>query len=158
MNHKGQSQIGLLIGLAIVLIVGVILLQASAQQVGSVTNTITAANITFTGVANGTESNIPGRSWSDLVVYNVTNDFLIASGNYTLANNQVVDGVLTATLTPDASTPVAGHDWLLSGVFQPETYIDDSGGRALSNIIILLFALALAVVAMIPTIKQKFDL
>lgn len=155
MNNKGELDIGVIISLAIVLIVGVILFQASAQQVGDVTNTVTVANQSFTGVANDTVVNIAGKSWSNLVVYNTTGNVIVLAANYTLANNQVVNGEETATLTPDATLSVRGHEWNLSGTYQPTTYISDGGGRAISNLIIILFAVALVAISVIAAGKNR---
>lgn len=162
MNRKAQIGMGEILTVFIAVLVGVILFTASAQQIGEATNTITLTNVTFTGVANETESNIFGKSWSNLVVINVTNATggtegipTIDSGNYTLANDQVVNGELTATLTPDASIGFAGFDWQLSGIVQPTTYISSGGGRAIANIILVFFGLAIAIVTLFPTLRNK---
>ncbi|HEC40002.1 hypothetical protein LCGC14_0509390 [marine sediment metagenome] len=155
MNRKGQVELGAILIAFIVVIVGVVLMVASAGLIGDTTNTITATNISFTG-ANGTTTNIPGKFWSDLVVYNETGDYLIGSGNYTLINNAVVNGEETARLTRAAPLALeATHNWNLSGVYQPTTYITNSGGRAIANIIIIFFALAIAVVTLFPTLRNK---
>ncbi len=161
MNNKGQSQIGILISLAIVLIVGVILLQASAQQVGSTVNTINFTNVTFAAPANGGSLNLQGKLVTDFVAINRTNGTgvepgpIIAAGNFTINNNQVTNGELTANLTVD-DAEFAGFDWNITYTTQPATFISESGGRALANIIILLFALALLVVSIMPVVRQKF--
>ena len=155
MNRKGQIDLGSILLVFIVVIVGVVLLTASAGLVGDTTNTLTATNISFTG-ANATTTNIDGKFWSDLVVYNASNDYIIGSGNYTLVNNQVVNGEETARLIRAAPlTLEATHNWNLSGTFQPTTYISNSGGRAIANIIVIFFALAIAVITLFPTLRNK---
>lgn len=155
MNRQGQMDLGVILIVFITVIVSVVLFTTAAQLIGDSTNTVTVANITFETPANGTAGNIFGKSWTSLVVYNATDDFLIDSNNYTLANNQVVNGVLTATLTPDASIEWADFDWHLSGVVEPTTYISSGGGRAIANIIVVFFALAIVVVALSPTFRNK---
>lgn len=152
MNNKGQMGIGILISIAITVIVGAVLLVTSAQNVGDTTNTIGATNITQT-VVDGTAVNIPGRSWEGLVVHNISG-FLIPAANYTLANDQVVNGDLTATLV--ANQPlVFGLSWNLTGTYQPSTYISSSGGRSIAGLITIFFALAIAVVALLPALQSK---
>ncbi|KKN08059.1 hypothetical protein LCGC14_1060580 [marine sediment metagenome] len=157
MNKKGQmDMMSTIIGIFMLVIVGVVLMTTSAQLVGDTTNTQAAANASFTG-ANATTTNIQGKFWSDLVVYNVTNDQIIGSGNYTLTNNVVVDGEETARLEKHAPLALqAGHTWLISGTIQPTTYISGSGGRAIANLIVIFFAIAIMIVALTPTLKNKF--
>ncbi len=165
MNKKGQSQvpqIGVFIGLFIVLLVGLILLQSSAQQVGDVINTvIVSPNETITAPANGAAINLNGRAVTDFVAFNLTNGtvghpLVITSGNFTILDNQVINGLLTARLQVDDAL-FENEEWNVSYVYEPETFITSSGGRALASLIILLFAIALVVLSMLPVVKQKFS-
>ncbi len=157
MNNKGQSQVGVLLLLAIVLIVGVVLFQASAQEVGKATNTIEISNQSISTVVNGTSQFLTNmRALSSVVIFNETGDIEIGSGNFTVVNNAIdpTTGGLAVNITPDATTGFLSA-WQVSGTSQPTTFIADSGGRALANIIILLFAVALAVISIAPTARQK---
>ncbi len=165
MNKKGQSQvsqIGVFIGLFIVLLVGLILLQSSAQQVGDVVNTVTlTVNQTITAPANGAAINLNGRAVSSFVAFNLTNGtvghtLLITSGNFTILDNQVVNGLLTARLQVDDAL-YENEEWNVTYIYEPETFIGSSGGRALANLIILMFAISLLIISILPVVKQRFE-
>ena len=165
MNKKGQvvsKELGLIIIVAITLIVGVIFFQLIAQQVGESTNTIAVANHTLDTVVNGTTQYLTDyRAISSVLVYNKTNGTAgtqgpeIGSGNYTVTNNVIhpTTGALTVSILPDATSDVIGI-WYISGTAQPLTYIADSGGRTVAGLIAIFFALAVAVVALTPTLRS----
>ena len=162
MNKKGETDIGIgmIIVVAMVAIIGAVFLQAIAQQVGDVTNTIDVANDSISNVNGTTLANLlqlSGKFVSGVVVYNATSDYLIGSGNYTIYNNQVINGAETAGI--NVSTEVAGGiddgDWQISYTYQPTTYDANSGGRAVARIIVIFFALAIAVAMLIPTMRSK---
>ena len=140
----------------ILVLVGVILFLPIAQQVGSSTNTISVTDETHTMPANGGTITLTAyKSLSSFVAKNATGGETIAAGNYTVSNNQLVNGALAVQITVD-DAEYASSDWNLSFVGEPTDYISSSGGRAMANLIPLLFALALAIVALYPTMKEKF--
>lgn len=165
MNKKGESQVGVLLGLAILLIVGVVLFQASAQEIGGAVNTVALANQSLTGAAvDATAQFLPFRALSGVLVFNATGDNEVVATNYTVANNVInpTTGALSVSITPNSPAPELGFGegtWTVDATAQPTTYIAESGGRAIANIILLLFAVALAVLAIAPTVRQKlFDM
>ncbi len=84
------------------------------------------------------------------------NESLIGSGNYTITNN-VIDpttGGLAVRVDPNA-TVGWNFGWQISGTAQPLTYVPDSGSRAVTNLIVIFFALAVMVAALEPTIRMK---
>lgn len=166
MNRKGATtEMGVLIALAITLIVGVILFTASAQQVGDAVNTFPIVNQSIDTVVNGTAQFLTTiRALGSVVIFNETNGTTgftaqapeIDSGEYTIANNQIdpTAGGLAVSITPDTGATTKSA-WQVSGTAQPTTYIDDAGGRAIANVIILLFAVAIAMIAIIPAARSK---
>ena len=96
---------------------------------------------------------------SGFSAYNLTNAtggggaVLIGSGNYTIKNNQVINGALATTITVD-SAEYAGEQWNLTFTGQSLTYIPSSGGRAMASLIVIFFALLIAVVALEPTLRS----
>lgn len=161
MNKKGETEIGigLIIIVAMIAIIGAVFLQAIAQQVGDVTNTIDVANESVTDT-NGTTLaliyQLEGKFVTDVVVYNATDDIIISSGNYTIYQNQVIDGVETAGMNVSADELYTGlGTWNVSYTYQPTTYDANSGGRAVAGIIVIFFALAIAVAMLIPTMRSK---
>jgi hypothetical protein len=156
MNNKGQmNMIGGLVMLAIAIIVGTILLQGSAQNIGGVVNTVTVANISLGAkVVNQTAQYITGyKALSNVVVINETNGVVIGAGNYTLTNNVVYNGQETVKIVPDTTAEFKSI-WKVSGTGQPLTYASDGGSRSVTSLIVVLMALALASVAVGFAIKS----
>jgi uncharacterized protein (UPF0333 family) len=168
MNKKGQvSQgLGIVILIAITLIVGVIFFQVIAQEVGSSTSTVELANHSLDVVVNGTAQYLTDyRALGSVVILNATNSTggsdgttpTIASGNYTVTNNVIhpTTGDLCVRILPDGN-PNSNYTsaWQVSGTAQPLTYIADSGGRAVASLIVIFFALAVAVIALEPTLRS----
>ena len=159
MNNDKKGQIvgvGVLIVVALTIIVGVILMQASAQSVGDVTNTMTITNQSF-AAANNTLYTFSYKALTGVVIYNNTADVVIGVGNYTVTNNVITDGALTTTVAVNFSSAVyAGDGWNISATAQPTTY-GDGASRAIAGLIIIFFALAIAVIALTPVLKNKLD-
>jgi hypothetical protein len=160
MTNKGQIEIGGILIVFILAIVGLVLLTASAQLVGDVTNTVDVANASIAN-DNGTTlaalTQLNGKFVSDVVVYNATGDVIILSGNWTIFNNQVVNGVETALIntTPEITGGIDDGEWQISYTNQPTTYISSGGGRAIAGVIIIFFALAIAIITLFPTLRNK---
>ena len=163
-DKKAQTnELGMIIIIAVTLIVGVILFQAIAQQVGEATNTVAVANQSETLAANGASIYIEEYSaLNSVVVYNATNSTggtagipIIGSGNYTVTNNAInpTTNALSVQITTDdaeyASTAVQ-----VSGTAEPLTYISNSGARSVASLIAIFFALSIAVVALSPTLRS----
>ena len=161
MNRQGQVELGAILLAFIVVIVGVVLMVASAQLVGDTTNTQSFTNISLAAPANGATVNLNGKFVTDFVAINSTNATggqddipVIGAGNFTIVNNQVVNGEETARITVD-DTQFQSTNWNVTYTTQPTTYISNSGGRAIANIIIVFFALAIVVVTLFPTLRNK---
>jgi len=160
MNKKGQLDItmGVILITFIAVLVGVVLFQVIAQGVGSSINTVAVANQSLGDADNDTTvymTNI--RAISDVVIYNESADVIIPSTNYTVTNNVVYQGALSVSVLPTTGTyeETDGHEWTISGTAQPLTYIPDSGGRAMASLIVVFFALAVAVIALEPTLRSR---
>jgi len=164
MNKKaeGMDGLGVVLVAFIAALVGlVIFASAIVPIVGQVTNTATITNASFTAPAIGSESNIGGKAVSSFVAYNATGlptasgfngTAHIGDGNYTIADNQLVNGDLTATY----NTSLAGYVGALnvSYISQPVSYISDAGGRALAGLIAVFAALAIMITALSPTFRS----
>jgi len=157
MNKKGQEGLGMIIVVAITLIVGVILFTAISQQVGTSTSTITVVNESIDTVVNGTAQYFTGyRALSDVVILNETGTTILLATNYTITNNVInpTTGALSVRIVPDA-TEIFKSAWRVSGTAQGTDYIADSGSRAVAGMIAIFFALAIAVVALTPTLRSN---
>lgn len=163
MNNRGEMNVtGLIIVVAITLVVGLILFQAIAQEVGKSTNTVAWENKSLASAStNGlTQYLTDCRALSDVVVFNATNDVEIPADNFTVVNNVLdTNGALAVNFTSHGVPTGAGTAynrglWQVSGTCQPTNYIADSGGRAMANLIVVMFALAVLVVALTPTLRN----
>jgi len=156
MNKKGQIGVGVIMVSFIVILLGIIFTQSIAQSVGESINTIAIANQSETLAANGADIYIEEyRALSDVVILNSTNS-LITAGNYTVTNNAIdpTTGDLSVKITTDDAA-FASEVVKVSGTAQPLTYIADGGSRAMASLIVIMFALAVAVIALGPTIQSK---
>ena len=165
MNKNGETGnlVGLLVLTAITVIVGVILLQASAQNVGTATNSQTLVNQSLpSATVNLTGQYITNcKEISGTVMFNATGNVEIPATNWSIAN-RVIDpssGQLAVNVTPNASfgagTGFNKGIWKISGTCLPLTYEDDSGGRSMLGMVVIMFAIGIAVVALVPVLKQK---
>lgn len=159
MNRKGESNyIGIILIAFVVIVVGIALFQAAAQQVGESVNTVALENdTTMTIAVNDTAQYITTcRALSGVVIFNETNDVPVPSAQYAVVNNVVhpTTGDLSVSITPDAAAEYKTI-WTIDATCQPLTYITDSGGRAMANIIIIFFALAIAVVGLYLVYEGK---
>lgn len=153
-NKKGQVGLQEILYVFIAVLVGVVLFQAIAQQVGSTTNTVEVANTSLDTVVNGTAQYLTDyRAISSVVIYNETGDVIVGSGNYTITNNVVYNGALAVKILPDASENWTTA-WKVSGTAQPLTYIADSGARSMAALIVIFFALLVAVIAISPVARS----
>ncbi len=152
MDKKGQT-LGTFLVVFITVLVGVVLFQVIAQNVGSSTNTV-SVDMNITAPANGGVYNFTDYgALNSVVIKNATSGTTISSGNYTIANNQVVNGELATTLTVD-DAEYAGLLWNVVATGEPIGYIPNSGGRAMAALIVVFFALAVVVVAVEPTLRS----
>ena len=151
---KAQMDISMILYTFIAVLVGLILFEVVAQQVGQTTDTATIANHSQTaGSAGESIYLVNWRALSDVVIWNETYN-VIGSGNYTIENNVIYNGALSVNVTVD-DAEFEGLGWKISGTAQPLTYIANSGGRSLVGIITIFFALAIVVAAMYPVISSK---
>ena len=161
MDKKGEmNTAGLVIMVAVTLIVGLVLFQVIAQEVGSATHTTQLVNQSLPATTtNGTVQYITNcRALSDVLVWNASNDVEVADTGYTITNNVVHDGALSVSILPAA--PVADAYnlgvWTVDGTCQPLTYIADAGARSIAGLIAIFFALAVLVIALVPTLRNDF--
>lgn len=155
MNKKGQTM-GMILGVFMMVLVGVVLFQASAQNIGEVRDTVTLANDSLSSNADNNTLiyYTDYKKFENVVIYNETGNVLIPAANYTVTNNVVYNGALAVSINPDVSSKYQ-YKWQVSATAYPTTYDDSSGGRALAGIIVILFAMAIAVVTLQPTLRSK---
>lgn len=168
MNNKGQQfTVAAVILLFISLLVGLVLFPIIGQYVGSVTDTYfenaTITGVQFTMPADGATIDLTGQELMDTpFVQNASGTTIVCSGADT--NCTIAEGVSTSTglkrirLTANG-TEHQGQTLNISYEYGPEGYIDSAGGRSITTLITLFFALAIALVALVPSFRNKlFDL
>lgn len=158
MNRQGQMGIGGIVMIFITILIGAIFLQVIAQSVGESVNTVDLANQTETLAANGASIYIDDwRAIIDPVILNATDNTTIAAGNYTVTNDVVnpTTGSLSVKITTDDAA-YASSAVKISGTAQPTTYMADGGSRAMANLIVIMFALAVLVVVIGPAVSKEF--
>lgn len=155
-GKKGEANmVGIIITVAVALIVGIVLFQATAQEVGKSVNTI-AINENFTAPANGTAYHFTSyQRLTGVTITNASNGVSILAGNYTITNYDLQNGALAVQLVPDANAGYRAVSWNIVATAEPLGYIADSGGRAIANTIIILLAVAIALVALYPVYESK---
>jgi len=156
MNKQGKVNFGFgnLIVAFVLIIVGMAFFLTISQTLGGVTETYTSINETFTATASSVQ-NLRGQAVTETIsVTNQTSGTEIPSTLYTISNNQVVDGLLTATVTINATGEDVGAGWNLSYGYEPEGYIGGAS-RSIALIIPIMFALAIVVIAIVPSLRSE---
>jgi hypothetical protein len=158
MDKKAQLGLGMILITFIAIIVGVILFQAIAQQAGSATTLSTLVNQSIGEQVNGTTYYLAGyKAISDVTMLgNGTVGVPLTSTNYTITNNVIhpTTGELTLSILPNSAL-YSETDWKISGTAESTTYVSNSGARAMVSLIAIFFALAVAVIALTPTLREK---
>lgn len=162
MNKKGQAgTIGLVMIVTITVIVGLVLLTGTAPFIGTATQTGTfTGQVTPSGLLPGID--LTGQELITLTsVINGSGAAVDCTANFTIA-----EGVSPRTGTKriimqntSLGTQACGNGGAASKInltytYGPEGYIDDAGGRAIAPLILIFFALAIAVVALIPSLRS----
>lgn len=157
MNRKGQiGGVGAILMLVIGVIVCLVLLQASAPGIATVTSTVSVTNQTVTAPAtNGNATILSGQAATVITVTNATSGTLIPASNYTIRNYVLSNGVLVNTFTSNGGD----GGWQGKGInvtytYEPYGYATDSGSRAVAGFILLFAALAIAIFALVPTLRS----
>lgn len=158
MDKKGQLNLGIILTAFIILIVGLALFLAIAQTVGESTNTLTynstalgtAGRITFP--AAGASIDLTGQELESTPTVVFSNGTLCGADNYTItegiSNTTGVKTILFTTL--DNAGAIAN----VSYVYGPDGYIESGASRSIAGLIAIFFALAIAVIALEPTMRS----
>lgn len=161
MNKKGfeGSSVGMLIVVAVAIIVGLVLLQQSATNVGTLTTMDTVTNSQITAPAVGSSITLQGQAVSGFSATNGTSGDAIPASNYTITSRVVSNGQLVSTLTALDGTTIGWQGKLINVTYtyEPYGYDTSSGGRAIANLIIVFFAIGIAVIALAVILKEKMD-
>lgn len=149
MNSKGQMVgVGSLLILFIGIVVCISLLPGIYGPIGQTTITNTYTNQTVTFPAVNSSISLSGREVvGSVVAFNATNGTTpqITGNNFTITNNQVVNGALVARLKVNDGNLFAGQSVNLTYTVEPDTYPDESGSRSMIQLIAIFAAIAIFV-------------
>lgn len=158
MNKKGNIDgLGVIIGTFLAVIVGLTIFSGSIiPTIGETTTLANINNHSFTTPAVNATVNLPGKTASEVYIINGTGSesAAIGAGNYTITDNVVVNGELTATYQT-LDNGMVGQIVNLSYVAQPTNYIADSGARSLTGLIAVFSALAILVAAIVAVTGSR---
>ena len=140
-----KLQVGGILMAAVVIIAALAMSPTIFQNIGTVTNTVTTTQtITFPA---GTALNLVGQAVSSVSAVNATGGETITSGNWTVSNYVVENGVLVAKIN-NVTTRYAGSSVNITYTYEPLGYAKEGGTRAVVPLIAIFAALAVAVVAL----------
>lgn len=160
-NKKGQSigAVGLVIVGAVGILVAMIFMSASSNNVATFTTTNTVNNQTgLTYPANGSSITLNGQAivaGTTPIVINKTGT-VIAATNYTLRNYQPASaGGYVTTLTSNGN-PVdfANQAINVSYQYEPIGYATDGGSRSMGSIVLVFAAILALTAAIVPAFRS----
>lgn len=156
MARKGQLTTTMILVGFIGIIVALVLLQGTFSYIGAATNSYALVNRTFTTGNAGTTIDLIGQELFDTPVIsnrtgNGTTLLVVANGNFTIAEGiSSVDGLKRIRLTTTTAGGLSGYNASVVNIsynYGQEGYIDDAGGRGVANMIPIMAALAIVLVA-----------
>lgn len=156
MNNRGQTiTVGAIILTFVAVIVGLAIFDGGiTNPVAQITQTVDVTNQTATFGVAGSNTTLKGQAISNVVVTNATG-FLVPATNYTINNYQVSNGQLITSLTVKAgNVGFAGNTSNVSYTYEPYGYATQSGSRAIIGLIVIFAALAIGLIALVPTLRS----
>jgi hypothetical protein len=159
-NKQGQINIGWMVVVGVSILIGLAFLQIIAQNVYSSTNLKSVVNQSVT-LSTATTSNFTDiTGWQSTsgtyVITNGTDN--IGATNLTVVERIGTDGLKSVSIQ-DVSVGArwSGKVVNITGSYGPDGYIDSSGGRSITALIVLMTALVILVIA-IPNLREYFDI
>jgi len=154
-NKKAQLSLGAIMVVFITLIVGVVLFQVIAQESGDITDLSTLTEYTFTSAAAGDSIYLTDYKVITPTTVNNGTDGDDLSSNYTITNNAIdpTTGALAVQIETEATSIYGEETWSINGTAQRTTYVAGAAG-SVTALIAIFFALAIALVALEPTLRS----
>jgi len=162
MNRKGQDSnmgmIGAILGMFMAVIVALAIFSGGIIPIiGQTTTLTTFANQSIVYPTASLTVDLSGREVTNFVLVNASNGNVIPASNFTLTNNVLANGVLTARLNNSGLQGVndsVGTNPLATYTTESIDYVDSSGARSMILLIAVFSALAIMVVALTPTMRS----
>lgn len=159
MNRKGLEfgMIGSLVVLAVAIIVVMSLMPQISTNIAATTKTNTVVNQSANFPNSSATVNyvaLQGQAVSSVTVKNTSGDVTVPASNYTIQNYILgTDGTLSSRLVANDLTYL-GYPVKISYVSEPYGYDTNAGGRGVTNLILILASLAVAVVVITYVIRN----
>lgn len=153
------KQVGLLLMVALGLIVGLVLITPTADNIAQSTQTVTFSNYTVTTGTVAAPATLTGfqEVVGTYTIVNYTNAAVPPTGNVTMSSG-IVNNVKVLRLVTTNASWANTRVVINATTIYPAGYIEDAGGRAIAPLVIIFGAIALAVVALLPSIKDTIAL
>ena len=158
MNKKGQTEInigGLLVAF-VGIIVGLALFLAVAQTIGPVTSTTTynsSVNGAYTSAVSGSKIDLIGQELISVTLVQNATDVLPAT-NYTTGEHVSTSTGVKSIYFQTDDAEIESATFNITYVYGADGYLDNSGARSIALIIPIFAALAIAVVALVPSLRS----
>lgn len=147
--------IGGILMVFVAIIVALALVNPIASNNAGMLNTVSITE-QITAPANGSTYTFTNYQAVDsFTPINSTSGVAIGSGNYTIADKQVVNGQLATVLTVAPTSTYGGVVWNVTYTAQPLGYVGDAGSRGIVNLILIVFALAIFVIPLSIIYKDE---
>lgn len=160
MKKKGQLEIGGIIMLGIAIIVGAVIFAGGvSQNVGTMTQTATyngtASGVITAATYNGTvELNGVGVVGTP-TIYNRTSGAVVSNGNFTFVSLVGADGQKSLFMLTSTNAAYRSQAVNVTYTYMPDGYVEDSGGRAITMLIPIAFALLILAGAIAYVLGKK---
>ena len=146
--------LGLIVVVMVSIVMGLVLFQNMAQSVGTVTTSGVYVNKTVTLKANNTYTDINGaQKYTSVTIFNQS--AVVDSINVSVENRPIGDdGLITMSLRVTGTGTFANQLVNITGTYEPDGYISDSGSRSVTLLIVIFLAVCIAVIALTPTLRN----
>ena len=132
-----QRNLGAIITIFVLGLIGIILIQPIADQVDEIVNTQSTVNETVTYL-NGTNTSLAHGNISSVTVIN-SSGITLNIGNFTIF---AVQGILQWEFDNNDSRHLESTLWNASYNFEGDDFISDSATRTIVDLVVIFFALA----------------
>ena len=139
----------------IAILVGLAFWQPMASNIGTMTQTASSRNVSFTMPAVGVtkELTMCGQKALTYSIINATDAIAIPTTNYTITSSASSDGFLIAKITGTNGANFFGLTANMTCTYEPRGYIDNGGSRAMVSLIGIAMAL-LIMIAAVPDLRE----
>lgn len=149
------KMVGVILTVFVGIVVGLAIFTGGiSTPVAQITQTVSETQ-TITMPATTTPVTLRGQAATGVTVINATNaSQTVPASNYSVANYVVSNGALITQLSSTGAGVWNGTSVNVSYTSEPYGYARDAGSRAMTSLIIIFAALAVAVFAMTPVLRN----